>query len=113
MTIPMDIGVVVVQRKEQGGALTYSATLIIGQPNLRLKANEEEVFRCNAVGKSFFACIVALKERALVWADINGVQEITGLTDNENCPFVLQTPSAEEIISIPTTYNDWILEVHL
>ncbi|MSU56339.1 MAG: hypothetical protein EXS51_03470 [Candidatus Taylorbacteria bacterium] len=113
MTIPMDIGVVIVRRKEPRGALTHFATLVVGRPNLPMSANEEEVFRCNATGKSFFSCLAALKERVLVWAEINGVQEISGITNNEDCPLVLQTTSEEKITITPITYNDWILEVHL
>lgn len=113
MTIPMDIGVVIVRRKEPGGALTHFATLIIGRPNLQLKENEKEVFRCNAAGKSFFSCIAALKERSLVWANLYGVQEIAGITNEEDCLLTLETPSGEKIIITPVTYNDWILDVHL
>ncbi|MEK7170029.1 MAG: hypothetical protein AAB767_01955 [Patescibacteria group bacterium] len=114
MTIPMDIGVVIVRRKEQGGALTHFATLVIGRPDLQLKANEKEVFRCNAAGKSFVACIASLKERVFAWASLYSIQEITGITNNEDCPFVLLRTTAEEkVIITPITYNDWILEVHL
>lgn len=112
-TIPMDIGVVIVRQKESGGALTHFATLFIGRPDIQLKTNEKEVFRCNAAGRNFFSCIAALKERSLAWATLYDVKEITGLTNEEDCLLTLHTPSGEKTIITPVTYNDWILEVHL
>lgn len=105
--IPMDVFVhIIKQSNKSGGESLYFARLTIGRPDLRLEENSEEAYFCGAVGKSFFACIASIKERALLWAEREGVGHISGLVDNEPCPLTLRTPH-EEIEVVPVTYNDW------
>ncbi len=110
--ILMDVFVHIIRHSnESGGKSLYSARLTIGRPNLRLDENSEEVFWCGAAGKSFFACIAAIKERALVWASTQGIGYISGLTDDKPCPLTLSV-GREEIEVAPIRYSDWFTEGH-
>ena len=109
--IPMDISIHIIKHTEVDSAtLAYSARLAIGRPNLQLDSNSEEVFWCGAAGKSIFACISALKERAYLWANTHDIREIAGLFDNNACPLTIHACEAGEIEIVPVTYNNWLVE---
>lgn len=108
--LPMDIFVHIIKHNnESNGESSYSACLTIGCPDLGLDENSKEEFCCGTAGKSFFACIHALEERVLIWAETQGIGYISGLTDNKPCPMTLRT-GFEEIEIVPITYNDWAAE---
>lgn len=110
MQIPMDVFVHIIEHaRKSNGKPSYSACLTIGRQYLQLDENSKEVFYCGAAGKSFFACIDAIKERVLVWAKGQGIEYISGLTDNKPCPLILSTEH-EDITVAPITYNDWLTE---
>ncbi len=112
--IPMEITVHIVKHTSQvDNRVSHRAILTIGSPKLALDANSEEVFWCSATGRSLFACVTALKERTLAWAETYGIPLIAGLSDNEPCPLILKVgdPMAEgETHIVPVIYNDWVLD---
>ena len=105
----MDLALHIIKHTNEIGTISYSARLAIGRPDLHLDAHSEEVFRVGATGKSFFACITAIKERALMWAETKSITCIIGLTDNKPCSLMI-CGGKEDIEIVPVTYNDWLVQ---
>ncbi len=107
----MDIHVRIIRHTEANGDIWHSSKLTIGRTDLKLGESSEEVFWCAAAGKELPACISAVKARALLFAEREGIRSIYGLLIPKAgpCDPCLDPPSEVNIL-IPVTYNDWFTE---
>ncbi|PIQ68048.1 MAG: hypothetical protein COV91_06230 [Candidatus Taylorbacteria bacterium CG11_big_fil_rev_8_21_14_0_20_46_11] len=89
----------------------HKGRIVIGKREFVLPPHTEEVYWCCASGRNFFSCVAVLRERALRWARSERVQTVTGITDEESLPVMVNT-GKERIDILPITFNDWILKFH-
>ena len=105
----MDIHVSVIRQTSLANPTSYRALFTVGVPSLHLETNEKRVFWCAAAGKRLLDCITSLRTRALLWAEMNRVKNIRGITDTDPSSFELPQ-TTKTIDLVPITYNDWLTE---
>ncbi|MCR4311396.1 MAG: hypothetical protein NUV54_02405 [Candidatus Taylorbacteria bacterium] len=113
MNTPMDVHLSILRHVNTTvRTLPYFAYIVVGRRPYPTPENTEEVYWCCASGRNFFSCVATLRERALLWARTQRKVDITGVTDEESFPVLVNTGDVQIAIQ-PLTFNDWILEPHL